>query len=108
MYMYVYAISLQEVIGNLVTHIGSGMRSEVDNALDILGQLVESQGVAMDRFSILILGVLDYLEHLNMAQIHRLYSILSVLAFRDSETGSSIQNDMHTLIRKQLSHVDAK
>ena len=91
-----------------MTHIGSGMPAEVDHALDILAALVDTRRVEMDRFSVLIKGVLDYLEHLSVGQIRRLYSILSVLAFHDPEDGSSVQDEMHTLIRKQLSHVDAK
>ena len=46
--------ALQEVIGALITHIGSGMPSEIDHALDALGALVETQGKAMQRFAILI------------------------------------------------------
>ena len=99
---------LQEVIGTLVTHIGSGLPAEVDHALDILATLVETHRPEMDRFAVLIKGVLDYLEHLSMGQIRRLYSILSVLAFHDVEAGSGVQDEMHTLIRKQLSHVEPK
>lgn len=96
------------MIGSLVTHVGSGMPSEVDHALDILATLVDTHRAQMDRFAVLIKGVLDYLEHLTVGQIRRLYSILSVLAFHDPEGGSSVQDEMHTLIRKQLSHVDSK
>ena len=96
------------MIGTLVTHIGSGLPTEVDHALDILAALVDTQRSEMDRFAVLIKGVLDYLEHLSVGQIRRLYSILSVLAFHDLEGGSSVQDEMHTLIRKQLSHVEAK
>ena len=91
-----------------MTHIGSGLPAEVDHALDILATLVETHRPEMDRFAVLIKGVLDYLEHLSMGQIRRLYSILSVLAFHDVEAGSGVQDEMHTLIRKQLSHVEPK
>ena len=94
-----------------MTHIGSGMPNEVDHALDVLAALVETRRAEMDRFAVLIKGVLDYLEHLSVGQIRRLYSILSVLAFHDPETGgggSGVQDEMHTLIRKQLSHMEAK
>ena len=97
------------MIGTLVTHIGSGVPTEVEHALDILATLVETRRTEMDRFTVLIKGVLDYLEHLSVGQIRRLYSILSVLAFHDPEEGGSgVQDEMHTLIRKQLSHVEAK
>ena len=99
---------LQEVIGTLVTHIGSGLPNEVDHALDILATLVETRRLEMDRFSVLIKGVLDFLEHLSVGQIRRLYSILSVLAFHDLESAAGVQDEMHTLIRKQLSHTENK
>jgi Fanconi anemia group D2 protein len=80
----------------------------VDRALDILATLVDTRRAEMDRFAVLIKGVLDYLEHLTVGQIRRLYSILSVLAFHDLEAGSGVQDEMRILIRKQLSHVEAK
>ena len=58
--------------------------------------------------SISLQGVLDYLEHLAVGQIRRLYQVLSVLAFSTLEEASSVQDELHTLIRKQLSHTEAK
>lgn len=37
-----------------MTHIGSGMASEIDHALDVLGSLVESHRSAMNRFASLV------------------------------------------------------
>ena len=54
LYLKNFHSTLQEVIGALITHIGSGMSSEIDHALDALGALVETQGKAMQRFAILI------------------------------------------------------
>lgn len=42
------------MIGALVTHVGSGMPSEIDHALDVLSVLVEHHCPAMQRFTILI------------------------------------------------------
>ncbi|KAJ8301396.1 hypothetical protein KUTeg_020383 [Tegillarca granosa] len=80
----------QEIVGTLVTHIGSGFESEIDSSLDILVEL----------------GVLDYLDNLSVTQIRKLYSILSVLAFRNPQDGGLIQDDLHIIIRKQLSNND--
>ena len=44
----------QEVIVALMTHVGSGMATEIDHALDVLGALVESHPSVMDRFAVLV------------------------------------------------------
>ena len=42
-------------------------------------------------------------------QIRKLYSILITLSFYGKESAvSSVQDEIHTVIRKQLSHVDPK
>ena len=42
-------------------------------------------------------------------QIRKLYSILITLSFCGEESAAStVQDEVHTVIRKQLSHVDPK
>ena len=38
----------------LMTHIGSGMASEIDHALDVLETLVENHPSVMNRFAVLV------------------------------------------------------
>ena len=45
---------LQEVIGSLITHVGSGTSSDIDRALATLGTLVEARLGEVRRFAILI------------------------------------------------------
>ena len=45
---------LSEVIGALIAHIGNGIRSEVDHALDIILSLLEHNFKSMHRFSVFI------------------------------------------------------
>ncbi|XP_077977229.1 Fanconi anemia group D2 protein-like [Glandiceps talaboti] len=107
-FMYFDLYCQQEIVGSLVTHIGSGYAGEVDSSLDILSDLVESKPAAMAPFAIFIKGVLDYLDNLSIPQIRKLFSMLSNLAFRNNHDGSLIQDDMHIVIRKQLSSNTAK
>ncbi|XP_060079016.1 Fanconi anemia group D2 protein-like [Ylistrum balloti] len=93
----------QEIVGNLVTHIGIGFEGEIDSSLDILAELVDTHLSMMAPFAIFVKGVLDYLDNLSVIQIRKLYSMLSMLAFRNSSEGGLIQDDLHILIRKQLS-----
>nr|XP_057911757.1 Fanconi anemia group D2 protein [Doryrhamphus excisus] len=92
----------QEVVGCLVTHVCSGVDGEVDMALELLCGLVTEQASAMGAYAVFVKGILDYLDNLTPQQIRRLFHLLSRLAF-GSQQGSHIQDDMHIVIRKQLS-----
>ncbi|XP_055238906.1 Fanconi anemia group D2 protein isoform X8 [Gorilla gorilla gorilla] len=49
-------------------------------------------------------GILDYLDNISPQQIRKLFYVLSTLAFsKQNEASSHIQDDMHLVIRKQLS-----
>ncbi|XP_042637588.1 Fanconi anemia group D2 protein [Orycteropus afer afer] len=94
----------QEVVGALVTHICSGNDSEVDIALDLLLELVVLNLAAMRLNAVFVKGILDYLDNLSPQQIRKLFYILSILAFsKEQEASSHIQDDIHMVIRKQLS-----
>ncbi|XP_054451289.1 Fanconi anemia group D2 protein isoform X2 [Pteronotus mesoamericanus] len=94
----------QEVIGALVTHICSGNEAEVDTALDVLLELVVLNLSAMRLNAVYVKGILDYLDKMSPRQIRKLFYILSTLAFSKQNEGSShIQDDMHLVVRKQLS-----
>jgi Fanconi anemia group D2 protein len=70
----------QEVIGALVTHIGSGVEAEMNVALNVLLQLVKSNVNSVIAYSVFIKGILDYLDNLNVSQIRTLFDIFSLLA----------------------------
>ncbi|XP_004738565.1 Fanconi anemia group D2 protein isoform X4 [Mustela putorius furo] len=94
----------QEVVGALVTHICSGNEAEVDTALDVLRELVVLNLSAMRLNAVFVKGILDYLDNMSPQQIRKLFYILSTLAFsKQHEASSHIQDDMHLVIRKQLS-----
>ncbi|XP_039087340.1 Fanconi anemia group D2 protein [Hyaena hyaena] len=94
----------QEVVGALVTHICSGNEAEVDTALDALLDLVVLNLSAMRLHAVFVKGILDYLDNMSPRQIRKLFYILSMLAFsKQHEASSHIQDDLHLVIRKQLS-----
>ncbi|XP_062522638.1 Fanconi anemia group D2 protein-like isoform X2 [Corticium candelabrum] len=98
----------QEVVGSLVTHIGSGFSTEIDAALDVLTNLVETCSSAMTPYAVFLKGVSDYLDTLTLAQIRKLFSMLSWLAIESPGNSGMIQDDMHIIIRKQLSNTSKK
>ncbi|KAK7909665.1 hypothetical protein WMY93_014349 [Mugilogobius chulae] len=84
----------QEVVGALVTHVCSGVGGEVDMALELLCGLVTETPKTCP--SMLFLS--------SPQQIRKLFHLLSSLAFgRQQQQSSHIQDDMHIVIRKQLS-----
>ncbi|XP_058258381.1 Fanconi anemia group D2 protein isoform X2 [Hemibagrus wyckioides] len=93
----------QEVVGSLVTHVCSGVNGEVDVALELLCELVSQKPTDMAQYAVFVKGILDYMDNLSPQQIRRLFHVLSCLAFGQDQHGSHIQDDMHIVIRKQLS-----
>ncbi|XP_039972214.1 Fanconi anemia group D2 protein [Xiphias gladius] len=93
----------QEVVGSLVTHVCSGVGGEVDTALELLCGLVKEKPSEMALYAVFVKGILDYMDNLTPQQIRRLFHLLSRLAFGQQQQGSHIQDDMHIVIRKQLS-----
>uniref|UniRef100_A0A7N8YIQ7 FA complementation group D2 n=1 Tax=Mastacembelus armatus TaxID=205130 RepID=A0A7N8YIQ7_9TELE len=93
----------QEVVGSLVTHVCSGVGGEVDMALELLCGLVTEKPSEMAVYAVFVKGILDYMDNLTPQQIRRLFHLLSRLAFGRQQQGSHIQDDMHIVIRKQLS-----
>uniref|UniRef100_A0A8C6I5W3 Fanconi anemia, complementation group D2 n=1 Tax=Mus spicilegus TaxID=10103 RepID=A0A8C6I5W3_MUSSI len=94
----------QEVVGALVTHVCSGTEAEVDTALDVLLELIVLNASAMRLNAAFVKGTLDYLENMSPQQIRKIFCILSTLAFSQQPgTSNHIQDDMHLVIRKQLS-----
>ncbi|CAK6435551.1 unnamed protein product [Pipistrellus nathusii] len=94
----------QEVIDALVTHICSGNEAEVDIALDVLLELAVINLSVMRLNAVFVKGILEYLDKMSPRQIRKLFKMLSTLAFgRQHESSSHIQDDMHLVVRKQLS-----
>ncbi|XP_077458420.1 Fanconi anemia group D2 protein isoform X3 [Stigmatopora argus] len=97
----------QEVVGSLVTHVCSGVGGEVDLALEMLCSLVTEKPTEMGPYAVFVKGILDYMDNLTPQQIRRLFHLLSRLAFGPQQA-SHIQDDMHIVIRKQLSSIAPK
>ncbi|KAI8927201.1 Fanconi anaemia protein FancD2 nuclease-domain-containing protein [Entophlyctis helioformis] len=115
------AYGRQQVIGSLVTHIGTGIEFNIGASLGILLELSRTVPETVTPFSIFIKSILDYLDQLGIANIRKLFEVLSNLAMlSDSESfdatladqvisfESSLLTDLHIVIRKQLGSVERK
>ncbi|ORE04580.1 hypothetical protein BCV72DRAFT_210971 [Rhizopus microsporus var. microsporus] len=70
----------QEIIGSLVTHIGSGVEAEMSIALNVLLHLAKSDVSSVTVYSVFIKGILDYLDNLSLYQIRILFDVFSLVA----------------------------
>ncbi|XP_073420419.1 Fanconi anemia group D2 protein isoform X2 [Dendrobates tinctorius] len=96
----------QELMAALVAHVCSGYADEVDTALDVMSDLVSSHTSTVGLYAVFIKGILDHLDNLNSHQTHKLFQILCVLG--SSPEGAYIQDELHMVIRKQLSSTALK
>ncbi|KAJ4823344.1 hypothetical protein Tsubulata_040599 [Turnera subulata] len=103
---------LWQVLGALVTHVGSGVSSEVNSALDTIALLSSKYARELIPLSTHINGILDYLEGFDIENLHKVYEVFSQLArlsrSSDGCFGSSIASELLMIIRKQVSHSDFK
>ncbi|KAI0501331.1 hypothetical protein KFK09_016275 [Dendrobium nobile] len=102
--------SRQEVLGALVTHIGSGIAHEVCSALETLIFLTMRYTEDLIPISSHISGILDYMECFQEDNLHKVYEVFSRLALaarsRADTVRSSIANEVLMIIRKQVSNAD--
>ncbi|KAM0851320.1 hypothetical protein ACQ4PT_052492 [Festuca glaucescens] len=104
--------SRQELIGSLITHIGSGVSYEVSSALDIMISLTSNHSEELIPIASHITGILDYLESFHEDNLRKVYEIFCNLAlaagFNSGSGGSSIANELLMVVRKQVSNPDMK
>ncbi|XP_053152067.1 Fanconi anemia group D2 protein [Hemicordylus capensis] len=93
----------QEIVGALVTHACGGNDVEVDVSLDVLIDLVATHTSSIVPYAVFLKSILDYMDNLSPQQIRKLFHILSILAFSQGRKSGHIQDDMHMVVRKQLS-----
>ncbi|CAH9068122.1 unnamed protein product [Cuscuta europaea] len=103
--------SRQELLGALVTHVGSGISHEVTSGLQAMALLASKYSYELIPLSSYIMGILDYTEGFSLENLHKVYEAFSHLALSArSNTGSrsSISNELLMIVRKQVSNPDFK
>ncbi|GJS62534.1 fanconi anemia group D2 protein [Tanacetum coccineum] len=117
MYKYIFegvsdTYSRQEVLGSLVTHVGSGITYEVSSALEAMVLLASRFSQELIPVCSYITGILDYMEGFDTENLHKVYDVfcfLSRSARSNTESfGSSIANELFMIVRKQVSNPDFK
>ncbi|KAL1536039.1 Fanconi anemia group D2 protein isoform X3 [Salvia divinorum] len=104
------AFSRQEVLGALLTHVGSGVCYEVSAALDTMVKLASRKSQELTSLSSHLTGILDYLEVFNVESLHKVYEIFVCLAVSAQSCpqpyGCSIANELLMILRKQINNSD--
>ncbi|XP_076958495.1 uncharacterized protein LOC143634236 isoform X2 [Bidens hawaiensis] len=117
MYKYLFegfpdTYSRQEVLGSLVTHVGSGITFEVSSALDAMVMLASKYSQELIPICSYITGILDYMEGFSTENLHKVYDVfcyLSRSARSNTESfGSSIAAELFMIVRKQVSNPEFK
>ncbi|KAG8193754.1 hypothetical protein JTE90_005051 [Oedothorax gibbosus] len=98
----------QEVVGNLITHVGNRSEAEINTALDTLLSLVSEHTHKMISFSLFIKNLLDHLNDLTLNQIRKIHEMLSILAYQGGREGTMLLDDMLIVIRKQLTNKNSR
>ena len=85
----------QQLIGNLITHSGSGNAMEIDSALDALLTLSKDEKSLLP-FAVFVKGTLDFLSGLSLSQIRTVYDIICTLTLYEysQETTTTNSDDM--------------
>ncbi|XP_019161655.1 PREDICTED: Fanconi anemia group D2 protein homolog isoform X2 [Ipomoea nil] len=105
------SFSRQELLGALITHVGSGINHEVRSGLQAMVLLASKYSLELIPLSSHIMGILDYLEGFSFENLHQVYEAFSVLALSarsNAGSRSSISNELLMIVRKQLSNPDLK
>jgi Fanconi anemia group D2 protein len=104
--------SRQEVLSDVMAHIGAGPCMEVDAALKVLDNLVNEDGRLLKPFAVYIKSILDYLENLATKEhVRTLFRILAKLSVgTPSATGGDVRLDdeVHNKITKLLHATEGK
>nr|XP_018680592.1 PREDICTED: Fanconi anemia group D2 protein homolog isoform X2 [Musa acuminata subsp. malaccensis] len=104
--------SRQEVLGALVTHIGSGVGHEVSSALETMMLFTSKYPQELIPISSHIIGILDYLDGFHEHNLHKVYEVFCQLALSAcssaNSAGSSITNELLIIVRKQVSNPDMR
>lgn len=99
----------QEIVGNLITHIGSGVDYEIESALKTLESMLDEPIMlgGLKKFVAFIRGLLDYVEYLDTQQQRSVFKILTTLSLPSSrvmQPNSSNGNidEVTIIVRKML------
>ena len=71
-----------------MTHVGSGVKEEMDVALQVLLVLAQELPSTLATYSVFLTGILDYLDNLSLAQIRMLFDVFNLLAIKVKMPGT--------------------
>eukprot|EP01126_Amoeba_proteus_P065363 TRINITY_DN9281_c0_g1_i1.p1 TRINITY_DN9281_c0_g1~~TRINITY_DN9281_c0_g1_i1.p1 ORF type:complete len:740 (-),score=135.10 TRINITY_DN9281_c0_g1_i1:8-2227(-) len=93
----------QEVLGSLISHVGSGNTAAIDNALLTLLELTKNYHNSVSPVSALLQGILDFLYENNLTdeQIRKIFTIFTELTYHDP-LKKAVPSELHIITAKHL------
>ena len=87
----------QEIVGKLMTHIGSGSKEEIDTALSVFVAMVDDEDYIdlLCPFSAFLRCLIDYVEHLSLSQVRKIFYVLCTMAEHSTANDSNADEDEH-------------
>nr|GMD01322.1 Fanconi anemia group D2 protein homolog isoform X2 [Ipomoea batatas] len=114
---FVDSFSRQELLGALITHVGSGISHEVRSGLQAMALLASKYSHELIPLSSHIMGKLTdpifplkLIYHIQYIYevVYEAFSLLALSARSNAGSRSSISNELLMIVRKQLSNPDLK
>lgn len=94
----------QEIVGQLLTHIGSGAPQEAGAGIAQLLQLAEGDPAALQPYVAFVRGLLDHMRGFSATQTRAVFRVFSILATARTARCSGFGNELRIFIRKQLAN----
>lgn len=100
------AFMRQEIVSALVSPVGNGSLNEVNASLSAVGMLCDKIDIKHLRpYGQIFKSMLDYVDDLQSEHIERVYDIVARVAVQGYSTiQGSLANEVHILVKKQLSN----
>ena len=92
----------QEVIADLVTQIGTNKQTR-DIGITTLASIAKNHCAQLSHYALFVAGVLDHVHSMSLSQVRQIMDILSLLAYNAPNAGHVLRDDLHMVIRKQIS-----
>ncbi len=96
----------QEFVGSLISHVGSGITAEADEAIYVLLHLTEVSPAtcqALSSFVVMLKSLLDVMDTMNISQIRNLITLFCRLTVANQNKDALMKDDLNMIVRKQMS-----
>ncbi|KAL0275666.1 UNVERIFIED_CONTAM: hypothetical protein PYX00_003456 [Menopon gallinae] len=92
----------QNVISEILLHVGTGTSACINAALTILSKLAENHRQELVEHTVSVMSLLMKLPDLDPMQARNLVDVIAILIFSNSDEQSSLKDELLMFIQKQI------